>query len=395
MFTLASILPQLIDIVSLYSNIRLECEKFRNGNIDENELIQSTGETKKRLVIKTNELVRTIEILGKSDEDLTRECSNLSQKIDNQAGRISHWLQPSLDINQVMSGISEIESNTSLLGKALCSHYDRMAANFEKEKILADCHAKVFQSIWNHPVPVFETEIEEYSEVIDGISVSYPESDDERFSLNRRILQFPGVFNFIMSLERAEKRNHLLRLIKEYDENNPSAIYPFPNEIVGLLPCIGVLDLPFSSEEDLRRDFIRFFRDGNWLEAYVYFMLDRAGCSTRLLNVNLSYKDILLEADVLALFRNRFFIFEMKDRGESDDGLTRNDLSDIEKQLAKIAKLADVPIIYVINVKEEQQESIRSQIEETASAKGGSVEILFLRNSGIDNLVAKIRSSLR
>lgn len=392
---LTSIFPQLIDIVSLYSNIRQECEKFRNGSIDENELIRSTSEIKSRLTRKTEELVRIINILGKSNEILTKECSGILTKINKQAGRISHGLRSSPDISEVLQGINEIESNTTLLGKALCSHYDQIAANLEKEKILVDCYEKVFRSIQNRPLPVLETEIEEYSEVIDKILVCHPESEHERFSLNRRILQFPGVFSFIMSLVSADKRNHLLRLIKEYDEHNPSAIYPFPNEIVALLPCIGILNLPFSSEEELRRDFIRFFRDGNWLEAYVYFMMDRAGCSTRLLNVNLSCEDILLEVDVLALFRNRFFIFETKDRGESEDGLTENDLSDIEKQLDKIAKLVVVSIIYVINSKEEQQSLIRSQIEAIASKRGVEVKILFLQNSGIDNLVAKIRSGLR
>ena len=395
MSMLTFILPEITDIVALYSNIKLECGKFGDGEIEEADLVRSTKETADRLVRKANKLVETMRILAKYYEDLTNDCSPFSDRIANHAGRISHWLEPShLDINHVLRGIEEIESSISLLEKTLCSHYDRMAVDFEKEKTLAECHKKVFRLIRDHPIPVFETEIEEYSEVVDGLKVSYPDPEDERFSLNRKILRFPGVSNFLMSLEIADSRNYFLKLVAEYDESKPSAIYPLPNEIASILPCIGVLDLWFSSEEELRRDFIKFFRNGNWLEAYAYSMLDRAGCSTRLLNVNLSYEDFSLEVDALALFRNQFFIFETKDRGEGAE-LTENDLTDIEKQLAKIAKLRTVSTIYVINAKDEHQEAMRSKIEELASAKGVSVEILFLLNTGIDDLVAKIRSSLR
>ena len=395
MSTLTFIFPEVIDIVSLYSTIKRECERLSHGEIQQHDLIQSTSEIKDRLDRKTKKLFETIEILGKSNEKLTRDCLNLSKKITDKAGRISYWLDPShLDINHILTGIEEIESSISLLGNVLCSHYDRMATDFKKEKMLSSCYEKVFASIRNHPLPVFESEIEEYSEIAEGITVSYPEPKNERFTLNRKILEFPGVFNFLMSLENADKRNRLIKLIEEYDEGNPSAILPLTNEIATILPCIGVLDLRFSSEKELRQDFIRFFTNGNWLEAYAYFMLDRAGCSTRLLNVNLSCESVLLEVDVLALFRGRFFIFETKDRSGSD-GFTDNDRSIIEEQMTKIAKLRGVSTIYVINSKDEHHELMRSQIEELASSKGVSVEILFLSNSGIDNLVAKLRSSLR
>ena len=112
MSTLTFILPEVIGIVSLYSNIRLECEKFRDGNIEENDLIRNTSETRDRLVRETKKLFETIGILGKRNEDLTRDCSFFSERIANQADRISHWLEPSyLDINQVFRGIEEIESN--------------------------------------------------------------------------------------------------------------------------------------------------------------------------------------------------------------------------------------------------------------------------------------------
>ena len=392
---LAFVLPEIIDIVSLCSNIKVECERFRDGKIKEANLSQNTRETVDRLVQKAKKLVETMNVLAKHYEDLINDCSPFSDRIANHASGISHWLEPSnLEINEVFKSIAEIESGISLLEKALCSHYDRMAMAFEREKMLADCHKRVFQSIRKHPHPIFETEIDEYSEVVDELSVSYPESEDERFSLNRKILRFPGVFDLLMSLEIVDDRNHLLRLIARYDESKPSAVPPFSNEIVSILPCIGIVDLQFSSERELRQAFIKFFRNGNWLEAYVYSMLDRAGCSTRLLNVNLSYRNVSLEVDVLALVRNRFFIFETKDRGESA-GFTQNDLSDIEKQLKKIAKLKDVSIVYVINAKNEHQDAMRSKIEELASTKGVAAQVLFLHNTGIDNLVAKIRASLR
>jgi len=394
MSILTFLLPMITDIVSLYSNIKLECSKHQQGNIEEEHLIESVREMKEPLVRKTQELVETVKVLGAGNGELVRGCLDLSRRINSQSRRIRNALEPPVNFNEALQGLEEVNSHISILGSTLCSHYDEMAAKWEKENILVGCYKRTFQSIRSHPPPVFESEIEEYSEIVDTIRIEYPEPRNERLSLNRKILRFPGIVPFLMSLVDARKRNRLLDLIKEYSEDDHLAINPFPNEVITLLPCVKVLDLGFSSEEELRQDFVRFFKNGNWLEAYVYFMLDRAGCSTRLMNINLRCGDILLEVDVLALFRNRLFVFESKDRSNSD-GLTENDLPDIEEQLDKISRTRDVEVIYVISSKDEHQDTIKSQIEEIASSKGVQTKILFLDNTGIDNLATKIRESIR
>jgi len=394
MSVLSFILPKITDIISLYSNIKLECSKYQQGNVGEVDLIQSISEMRETLVRKTQELVETVRVLGAGNGELVRRCLDSSRRIDSQSHRIRNALGTTFNFNEAIQGLEEINSHISILGSTLCSHYDEMAVKWEKENILVECHKKTFESIRNSPPPVFESDIEEYSEIVDAITIEYPETENERLSLNRRILQFPGVVPFLMSLADTRKRIRLIDLIKEYNEDDRLAINPFPNEVIALLPCIEVLDLGFSSKEEMKRDFVNFFRNGNWLEAYVHFMLDRAGCSTRLMNINLRCRDILLEVDVLALFRNHLFVFEMKDRSNSD-GLTENDLSDIEEQLDRISRIRDVDIIYIISSKDEHQDNIKSQIEEIASSKGVQIKILFLDNTGIDSLATKIRESTR
>jgi len=394
MSVLSFILPKITDIVSLFSNIKLECSKYQQGNVEAEDLIESVSEMKETLVRKTQELFETVKVLGAGKGELVKSCLDSSRRIDGQSHRIRNALGTTFNFNEVIQGLEEINSHISILGNILCSHYDEMAVKLEKENILVECHKKTFESIRNNPPPVFESDIEEYSEIVDAITIEYSEPENERLSLNRRILRFPGVVPFLMSLVDTRKRIRLIGLIKEYSEDDRLAINPFPNEVITLLPCIEVLDLGFSSKEELKRDFVNFFKNGNWLEAYVYFMLDRAGCSTRLMNINLRCRDNLLEVDVLALFRNHLFVFEMKDRSSSN-GLTENDLSDIEDQLNRISRIRDINMIYVISCKDEHQDNIKSQIEEIASSKAVQIKILFVDNTGIDNLTSKIRESIR
>jgi Holliday junction resolvase-like predicted endonuclease len=155
--------------------------------------------------------------------------------------------------------------------------------------------------------------------------------------------------------------------------------------------------LHFSSEDDLRRDFIRFFKNGNWLEAYVFLMLERAGCSTRLLNVRISKNEVSLEADILALFKNKLFIFEVKDRSASN-GLTENDITNIGNQLERMANIgsSNIETTYVINIGEEFKTATKSTIDELSSTKGVNVAVIFLENhQAVDSVVANIRGSLR
>jgi len=394
MSVLSFILPKITDIISLYSNIKFECSKHQQGIVGKADLIQSISEMKETLVRKTHDLVETVKVLGAGNGELVRRCLDSARRIESQSQRIRNALGTTFNFDEAIQGLEEVNSHISILGSTLCSHYDDMAVKLEKESTLVECYKKTFESIRNSPPPVFESDIEEYSEIVDAITIEYPEPENERLSLNRRILQFPGVVPFLMSLADTRKRIRLIDLIKEYSEDDRLAINPFPNEVVALLPCIGVIDLDFSSREEMKRDFVNFFRNGNWLEAYVYFMLDRAGCSTRLMNINLRCRDELLEVDVLALFRNQLFVFEVKDRSNSN-GLSANDLSDIEEQLDKISRIRDVSMIYIISSKDEHQDDIKSQIEEKASSKGVPIKILFLENMGIDNLASKIRESIR
>lgn len=395
MSLLTLVLPRLTKIVSLNSNLKLEFEEFSAGEVDEEKLLQVTEEIKEKLSGETRELTELIGMVH-VDDDLDRNCSDLGNRINQQAKRISHGLTLPLNANEVSEGIESVNSNILLLEGILCSHYDEIAGNEERQRFIAECYKKAMAAIRKYPPPVFEDNFDEYENIIEGIDVKY--SEDERARLSGRMLQTPGMVSFIMSLVKTEKRNQIMTLIREYDEGDNTAISPIPQEILSLLPCIGVIDfLSFQSEKELKKAFVTFFKDGNWLEAYVFLMLDRAGCSTRLLNAEILKSEISLEADVLALFRNRLFIFEAKDRSNSE-GLTANDVTDITEQIEKIASLrsANIEIIYVICVGDAHQEGVRGKIEEISVQKGVSAKAIFLSNvQAIDDIVARIRTGLR
>lgn len=392
---LTSILPRIPKIVALYSSIKFEFERFRLGKIDERGFLQATEDAKTALLTKTQELV---DIVGGTtdDTDLVHSCADLTVRIGRQANGIAHGLVSPVNRPAVAQSLSRINSNILVLESRLCLHYEQIAAQSESKQMKAECYKKALDLIRKHPPPILEDDFEEYRKIAKGISIAY--SNDERAHLNKKMLQLPGMPKFLTSLMEIEKRDYVLGLIRRYDETDSTTINPLPEQIRELLPCIGILDyLNFLSEEEVRSDFVRFFRNGNWLELYAFLMLDRAGCSTRLLNVTLSQGNVLLETDVLALYSNNLIIFESKDRAFSND-LTTEDVTDITRKVEKIAKLgnASIRMNYIVNISDENKENVRSKIEEIFSSKGLEVNTIFTDNVGsIDNIVANIRGCLR
>jgi len=174
---LTLILPKLFEIVSLNSNMRLEFEKFTAGDIEEKEVIQTTHEIKDGLLRRSEELLEITRMLHDNDE-FTRACQDLSSGIRQQASRISNGLSSPVNVNEVSEGIRQIDSKLLTLESRLCSHYDEIAANKEREQIMAKCYEKALHSLRKHPPPIFEEHIEEYKNVIEGIDIVY--SEDER-----------------------------------------------------------------------------------------------------------------------------------------------------------------------------------------------------------------------
>lgn len=394
MSLLTSILPKIPHIVSLYSGIKSEYEKLMSDTINEEQLAQSTEEMKNSLLVKTQELIDILSGVT-SEENLANSCLDLSRRIRSQADAIAHSLNRPINRPSLARGIERIESNILTLEARLLSHYEARVASSDMLQKKTKCFREALDLVRKGPPPVFEEDFEEYARVAEGVNIEY--SEDERASLNRKMLQLPGMASFILSLVDVGKRQHVLGLVKKHEKKDPTAIPPFSEGMLTLLPCVRVLDLDFSSEDELRTGFFEFFRGGNWLESYVFMMLDRAGCSTRLLNAKLSWDSSILEADVLALFAGDLFIFEAKDRAFSS-GLMEDDVRDINSQLKKIANLTSIDLHanYVISVDDQHQDAVESKIKEIATSKGVSVKVTFLDNTGsIDRIVAKIGACLR
>lgn len=386
------VLPKLLKINSLHSNISFELRKFNRRDIDEPGLIQNTLEMRASLLGESAELHSTLKILGPRTPSEIRDILGLARRIESQALRVSHALELPLDDNEALLGLAEIYSNVSLLGNTFCSKYDEMATNRERDRTLVQCYEKMYQSLERNPFPFFEIDISEYNEVIDNVSIEY--SQNTHSTINKKMVKFPGIISVLSGFLEVTKRHRFLRLIREYNEGDVDSIPPFSNEILSLIPCIDTLNIGFDSIDDFKTSYIDFFLNGKWLEIYVYLMLERLGISTRLLNVNLSFEDILLEVDVLVLYRAGLYMLETKDRGNAE-GLTENDRRIIENQCEKISRIGDLNLVYIINSKEEYQGSISEIIEEIASSKGISVDIIYLENDGIDNINTKLRSKLR
>lgn len=395
MSLLTSIFPKIPLIVSLYSGIKSEFEKFRSGKISEEELLQATLEMKNRLLAKAQELNGIISGTT-SERDLANSCLDLSRRVERQANRIARNLASPVNEHEVLEGIEQIDRYVLTLEGRLCAYYEEIVAHSERDRLTTECYKKALNLARENPPPVFEENFGEYSSVVEGINITY--CNDERAKLNRRLLQLPGMVAFLISLLDVQKRNLILGLINKYDETDSTTIFPLTESFLELLPCTRVLDyLEFSSEEELKRAFIKFFQDGPWLESYVFLMIDRAGYSTRLLNVVLAWNNTSLEVDVLALSSNNLFIFEVKDRTFSN-GLSEGDVTDIRDQLEKIAGLgsSNIKMNYIFSIGDEYQENVKSKIEEISSSQGLEVKVIFPDNkAAIDGIVGKIRECLR
>lgn len=214
MSMLTYVLPGIIEIVSLSAALKLECKRYTDGDLAENGLISNTLEFKDKLHMETRELNETIRILGASNKELLNCCSDIARRIDGQANRISIGLQQPLNIQEVMNGLQEVDAHLQILGNTLCAHYDEMASRREKDSLLIECYKKVFQAVKRHPIPIFETDLEEYAQICTGVTIEY--ARDERFSFNRKMLQFPGIVLCIMGMIDARGRDRLLSSAREY-----------------------------------------------------------------------------------------------------------------------------------------------------------------------------------
>jgi hypothetical protein len=391
---LNSILNRIPPIVTLYSNLGVEFTRYQTGQIDFGTFLAATEENRTALTIKTKELIDLLS--GETAEvDLARNCADLAGRVDNQANSIVAGITQD-NKTAISSSLLRIESNTLTLLSRLSTHYEYLAENSQKDHSMVECLKKAFKLIAESPPPMFEEEVDQYENIVSALKVSY--STDERLLLNKRVLRFPGMTSFLSQLSNIDLRNSTLNLAKNFTPQNCAALDPLPMNIHDLIIGAKVFDTEgFASLDEARTDIVNFFRNGHWLECYIFLMLERAGCSTKILNAKLSLEQIEIEADVLALYANNLIIFDSKDRMFSN-GLSADDVNAIKSQVEKVAGLKNnsIKLNYVFNVADRHKQTVESKVQEIASASGIDSKILFLDNQGlIDNIIAKLRTCLR
>lgn len=331
-----------------------------------------------------------------AERELAATCTDLAIRVENRANQIVHSLTSPLNAPAVFEGLQKIYENILALLIRLSADYIEMSGNSQKNKRLAECLKKALKLIRENPPPVFEDNLEEYKNAANGIEVEY--NQGVRLQQNRRIINFPGMSKFLTNLSEIEERKNILRLTHFFNSQDTAVLDPLPRNFSELLPPATPFDgLGFSSTVEARNHFVDFFKNGNWLESYIFLMLEKAGCSTRLLNAILSRDGIIIEADVLALYANTLAIFEMKDRTFCD-GLSNGDKNDLTNKIEKIAQLKtpNLKINFVIAIPDDQKEDVKQIIDGIAVSKGVAVNTIFLDNQGlIDNIVPRIKMCLR
>ncbi len=296
----------------------------------------------------------------------------------------------------ISTALLSIESNMLALISRLTAHYEYISENSQKEHAITDCLKKAFDLIADGPPPVFEDNFDEYMTLANGVNISY--SQDERIELNKKILRFPGMTTFLKELSNIQQRTNTLNLVRAYRPEQVAALDPLPRNIHDLFLGTKVFDKKgFSSIEEARENFVNFFKNGNWFESYIFLTLEKAGCSSRLLNALLSSGGITIEADVLAAYSNNLVIFETKDRAFSDR-LSASDITDINGKIEKVANLKNpsIKMNFVVNIADQNKQAVEEKIQEISSANGIEIKTIFLDNQGtIDNIMAKIKECLR
>jgi len=395
MSLLISVLIRIPFIIDLHSRLKFQFEKFQEGVTSADELLQDTEADKNLLQTETQQLVDVFRN-STTERELAATCTDLAVRVENRANQIVHSLSSPLNPPAVFEGLQKINENILTLLIRLSANYVEMSGNSQMNKLLVQCLKKALKLIKENPPPVFEDDLEEYKNAANGIEVEY--SQDVRLQQNRRIINFPGMTKFLTNLSEIEKRKNILRLTHFFNSQDAAALDPLPRTFSELLPPATPFDgLGFSSIVEARDRFVDFFKNGNWLESYIFLMLEKAGCSTKLLNAILSKDGIIIEADVLALYANNLAIFEIKDRTFCD-GLSDDDKNDLTGKIEKIAQLKtpNLKINFVIAIPDDQKEDVKKIIDGIAVSKGVAVNMIFLDNQGsIDNIVPKIRMCLR
>lgn len=391
---LNSILNRIPPIVSLYSNLGFEFSKYQTKQIKLSDFLRNTEVIRLSLPIKTKELIDIVNI--ETDEvTLANSCADLARRVDGQANAIIAGIVHNNEA-AISTALLSIESNMLALISRLTAHYEYISENSQKEHAITDCLKKAFDLIADGPPPVFEDNFDEYMTLANGVNISY--SQDERIELNKKILRFPGMTTFLKELSNIQQRTNTLNLVRAYRPEQVAALDPLPRNIHDLFLGTKVFDKKgFSSIEEARENFVNFFKNGNWFESYIFLTLEKAGCSSRLLNALLSSGGITIEADVLAAYSNNLVIFETKDRAFSDR-LSASDITDINGKIEKVANLKNpsIKMNFVVNIADQNKQAVEEKIQEISSANGIEIKTIFLDNQGtIDNIMAKIKECLR
>jgi len=381
----------LLELKELQTIVKFQLNMYKKGELSEEKLKKDLQEIIKNLAIKSKSYKETLQILQNQKDELASNCEKISIKIESQTSRIAYNINP-FCYDEIYTGILEIESYIHIINEIILAYYSKISIEKEKDNILLECYKKYWEIIHETHIPLFEKEIDEYSEIIDGVTII--NNDDQRKQLSEKMIKFPGMLTFINGFTSTERKYIVLNILKTYKETDASSMVPYSKEIISMIPCISSLNLDFTSEKEFNESFYKFFNEGNWLEMYTFLMIEKSGCSTRLLNVQINHGGSSLEADILALYKNKLYIFETKDRWLSE-GLSEQDRHEIEEKLSKISLMQNITTIYVFNSKDEYIKLIKDWMENMAFIKGVKYwHVLFLNNSGQENLSLKIRECL-
>jgi hypothetical protein len=322
-------------------------------------------------------------------ESTSQFCVNTLVRLEGQSNRIRHLVsRPDIDSGELTDALSRITADIEAILTRIYSNYETTIIRLTRSEEKINCYEKMLQAIRTIPITNFNENLEMYYEDR-GINIEI--SDDERSVLNHLLLSFPGVIRFIYTLSNVARRNRVIEELKNYKPEQPDAIFSISNELMELINCEEKYHIFADVDRNLKEDITRFFSDGGWLEAYTYLMVERAGCSTRLLNAVLSgVESTSLEADVLALYRGNLIMIECKDRAEF---LSDSDYEAINKKLEIVRKYDIHKVVFALCCGSNFEEMERN-ILSIAESKTVTCNVVFLNNEGVDDLDTKLRRVL-